>query len=176
MQNGLGQPAHLHENRGQSFMRDLKELNLNEGGKPVPWPRPTAEQVREFEERFGVRLPDEYLSLLRYSNGGHPEKDSFRPAGATEDVLWGVNRFYHLTDDHTDLEGLWRATEEWQSVIGKKLVPVANDAGGNQLVLAFDRHPPSVKICIHDENFRLLHVADTFGEFIDLLVRDPDMI
>jgi hypothetical protein len=157
-------------------MRDLRELNINEGGKPVARAAPTDQQIHEFEARFDVRLPESYKSLLKFSNGGHPELDAFQPNGAAEAAFWGINRFYHLDNGRTDHEGIWRSTEEWRSSTGQRIVPVANDGGGNQLVLNYDLSPPSVHMLIHDEDFRLLQVANTFDEFLNLLSRDPDMI
>lgn len=157
-------------------MRDLHELNVNEGGQAVTRKPPTDAQIANFQSQFGVTFPDEYLVFLRHSNGGHPEQNSFRPKGLAEDVVWGVNRFYHLDQDQDDLEGLWAATKEWRRVIPGKVVPIGNDGGGNQLLLSFDQEPPGVKLCLHDEGMRLIHVADSFAEFIDMLAEDPDMI
>ena len=113
---------------------------------------------------------------MRHSNGGHPERNSFKPNGLAEDVLWGVNRFYFLNDDQDNLEGLWAATKEWRGVLKTNFVPIGNDGGGNQLLLLFNQDPPTVELCIHDEGFRIIHVADSFGEFVDMLTEDPDMI
>jgi hypothetical protein len=41
-------------------MRDLFELNINEGGKSVGRPAPTKELVREFEVKFAIKLPEDY--------------------------------------------------------------------------------------------------------------------
>lgn len=157
-------------------MRDLQDLNINEGGMPVDRPPPSDREIADLESHFGVKLPDEYVTLLRHANGGHPELDAFQPQGAVEEDLWGVNRFYHLGNDKDDINGLWRATTEWQAAVGKNIVPVANDPGGNQVMLRFDSSPPSVVVCVHDEDFRMIPTADSFGEFIDLLCEDPDMI
>jgi len=157
-------------------MRNLDELNVNECGHPVTRKPPTAAQIAEFQSNFGVTLPDEYLVFLRHSNGGHPERDSFRPKGLAEDVSWGVGRFYFLSDDHNDLEGLWAASNEWRWALHSNIVPIGDDDGGNQILLSFDKQPPSVELCVHDEGMRIIHVADSFGEFIDMLSEDPDMI
>jgi hypothetical protein len=157
-------------------MRNLNELNINEGGRPVIRSPPADSQIAAFQSQFGVTLPSEYVAFLRHSNGGHPERNSFKPAGLAEDVMWGVSRFYHLDDDRTDLEGIWGATNEWRAVISGKIVPIGDDGGGNQILLWFDKGPPMVKICVHDESMRLIHVADSFSEFIDLLSDDPSMI
>lgn len=157
-------------------MRDLAELNINEGGRPVTRAPPTKQQIREFESLFAVELPEDYLVLLQHSNGGHPEVDSFQLPGPEEGALLGVNRFYHLGDDKNDHEGLWRAATAWEGRTSSRMVPFANDPGGNQLMFDFGCQPPAVKLCIHDEDFRIVHLADSFGEFIDGLVEDPDMV
>jgi hypothetical protein len=176
MPNGLVlQERHPGARRAFS-MRDVRELNINEGGRPVQRPAPTNEQIAAFEARFGLELPEEYLLLLQASNGGHPEVDSFRPVRTAETGFWGVNRFYHLADNKTDPEGVWFATEEWQAATQRKLVSVANDGSGNQIVLSYETSPPCVLVCIHDEGFRMVYVADTFSQFLDLLVADSDMI
>ncbi len=157
-------------------MRDLTELNVNEGGLPVTRKPPTKGQIEAFERHFGICFPSDYLQFLHHSNGGYPELNAFRPKGLVEDVLWGVDCFYYLTDDRQDLGGLWGATEVWHQFLGFNVVPIAQDGGGNQILLSFDQTPPSVNLCIHDEEMRLIHVADSFGEFIDMLTEDPDMI
>ena len=157
-------------------MRDLDEIEINEGGDPVARQPPTDDQVRDFQSHFQVELPEEYLILLCHSNGGHPKLDSFRPKGLTEEHSWGLNRFYHLSDDKTDIDSLWRTTAAWRMAVGQNVVPVANDSGGNQIMLDYRSCPPSVTICIHDDGYRMVDVADSFGEFIEMLCEDPEMI
>lgn len=158
-------------------MRDLQELNINEKGWPVDRPAPSQSDVESFENVIGASLPDDYKALLNHSNGGHPELDTFVPVGANPDNTWAVNRFYHLNPDCTSLDGLWGAFEKWKNVLGKGLVPVASDSGSNQIVLDFNEGvEPSVKLCIHDQNFKLIDVASSFGAFLYLLDEDTDMI
>ena len=157
-------------------MRDLQELNMNEGGRPVDRPAPSDREIADYETHFGVQLPDEYVMLLRHANGGHPELDGFQPQGIVEEELWGVDRFYHLGGDKDDLGGLWGVTTQWQAAVGKNVVPVASDGGGNQIMLRYGSSQPEVIVCVHDDNFQMIPVASSFGEFIDLLCEDPDMI
>jgi len=157
-------------------MRDLNELNINLGGRPVPRRPPTDEEIGAFESHFNLRLPPDYVSFLKQTNGGHPEIDSFRSWGAEQDTLWSVSRFYHLSPDEDDLEGLWRATGEWQRAISEKVVPIASDPGGNQILLDYSSGSPTVELCIHDDNFKLVYLNDTFSSFLDMLFSDPDMI
>lgn len=158
-------------------MRDLRELNLNEGGRPVDRAPPTPEEIERFERFFGVRLPPDYLALLAFSNGGHPELDAFIPKGSESEEIWGVNRFLKMrNDDPYDLESVWGATDVWRRVTNRNVVAIANNGGGDYVLLSYDVDPPRVTICLHEEQLAMIHVADSFAEFIDMLFLDPDMI
>ena len=61
-------------------------------------------------------------------------------------------------------------------MISGAIVPIANDGCGNQIMLSFHQNPPTVELCIHDDGMRIIHVADSFSQFIDSLCVDPDMI
>ena len=157
-------------------MRELSELNINEGGTPVQRPAPTEEEIANFQKHFSVSLPLEYLMLLKHSNGGHPELCSFIPKFQDESNRWGIDYFYHLNSEYDNILNLWKVTENWQPILGKTAIPIASDGGGNQIFLDTKDNPPSVYLCIHDQQFKKIYVADSFSEFIDLLSIDPDMI
>jgi hypothetical protein len=156
-------------------MRNLSELKINDGGKPVRRRAPTNDDVEAFQARFRVTLPDEYLFLLRHSNGGHPELDTVFPIGQPENV-WSVNEFYHLDDDKSAPSSLWLAMERWRTILGGNALPFAADGGGNQFFLDLGISPPAVKVCIHDESFLVVDLAPSLDAFIDALYIDPDMI
>lgn len=157
-------------------MRNLAELNLNEGGLPVTRAAPSEGIIREFERHFQLTLPADYLRFLRFSNGGHPELDLIQPIGRPGAAGWGVNRFYHLSDDKNSPSSLWRNTQEWRHVLGEGKFPFAGTGGGDVFVLDLTTSPPSVKGCVHEEGFRLVDIAPSFEAFIDALELDPDMI
>jgi hypothetical protein len=157
-------------------MRNLSELNINKKGKPIGHPSPTNGTIREFQSHFGVILPEDYIELLRHSNGGHPEVDSIQPIGRPEAARWAVNRFYHLDDDKNSTASLWAVTENWRTILGEKTIPFATDGGGNQFFLDLKTSPPSVKLCVHDDKFSIVEIAPSFWAFIDALSVDPDMI
>ncbi len=157
-------------------MRDLLELGLNEGGKPVTRKAPTEEEIRRFEAAHQVSLPDDYVNFLRVSNGGHPELNCFVPKGLAEDNIWSVDVFYHLGDDQSNYYNIWKVTRDWNTVLGEKAIPIAEDGGGNQIFLDFSTTPASVSLCIHDEDFGILTAAASFTEFIDMLALCPEAI
>lgn len=120
------------------FMRDLAELNINEGGASVSRPAPSDQDVRAFESFFRVSLPAEYLQLLTLANGGHPETDAF-------DYLEGeggsaVDRFYRLTSDKVDPYGVWYRTMHLRNVLQElgssaSVVAIAENGGGDVILL-----------------------------------------
>ena len=82
-------------------MRDLTELNINKYGERVTRPAPSHDVINEFQVRYGITLPEDYLTLLRHSNGGRPELDSIEPIGRHGAARKAVNRFYYL--DHENV-------------------------------------------------------------------------
>ena len=155
-------------------MRNLRELNINEGGKRVNRPSPSNELIRAFEACYGITLPEDYVKLLRYSNGGHPELDTIAPIGRPGASPWAVNHFCHLSEDRTSAESLWAAMEEWRPVLGNKALPIAEEGGGNPFFLDLATPAAAVKGCIHDDNFAVVELAPSFQAFIDGLSLDSD--
>lgn len=158
-------------------MRDLSELNINVGGKPVRRRAPTRDDIESFQKHFGIRLPEDYLDLLRFSNGGCPELDCIDPVGRPGAERIAVNHFCYLDDDERWVDwSLWQATEEWRPVLGKNSFPFARTGCGDPIFLDLRTSPPSVKRCIHDDCFAIVGIAPSFEVFIDGLFADPDMI
>ncbi len=153
-------------------MRDLSELSINEGGRPINRPAPSEELFASFESKTGLQLPADLRKLLKFANGGHPELDSIGGG----DGQFAVNAFYHLTADDHGPESLWYAAQHWKPILGQAALPFASDAGGNQFFLDLTSKPASVRLCLHDEGMRIVDVAPSFEMFIDSLKIDPDMI
>jgi hypothetical protein len=152
-------------------MRDLSELNIQSTRAREA---PSEAQFAAFEAHFGVTLPSAYREMLAFANGGHPELSGFVPAGAEDPHLRDVDRFYCLNDERGP-ETAWGATESWRKATGSNIVCIGRGSGGNQIVLNFDVTPPCVDLCLHDEAFAFVRVADSFESFIDLLQIDPEM-
>lgn len=154
-------------------MRDLAELNINEGGAKPPRGAPSEEDFLRFEASFGVSIPAELKYLLKYANGGHPELDSVGGAGGE----YGVNTIYHLSSENKDSpENLWSAMLSWRSVLGEHAIPFANDAGGNQFFIDLADPARSVKVCLHDRAMKIVKLASNLETFLDMLEDDPEMI
>jgi hypothetical protein len=157
-------------------MRDLLELNMNEGGKPVTRLPPTESDIIKFQAEFGIVLPDEYVVFLRHSNGGHPELDAILLEGKEGLPPRGVDHFYFLNSDQDGPQSLWSGASGWRKLLGPNFVAFAEDAGGNPYLFDLSTNPLAICTCLHDDHLALVRVSSSFGAFIDALELDPDMI
>lgn len=154
-------------------MRDLRELNINEGGLPVSRAAPADRDFHRLEALAQVTLPGSYKALLRFANGGHPELSTF--VVDNQGSEWSVSRFFRVSSDDGPNSVFW-ALSTHSTVLPARRLPIGQDGGGNLFVLNFDTNPPSVVVVVHDEGFREIPLASSFERFIDGLELDPDAI
>jgi hypothetical protein len=159
-------------------MRNLRELNINEGGELVTLPPPSPEQIALVEQAVGKCLPTSYVEFLRFSNGGHPELDTFRIESGGKQYEWGVDRFFHISDDLDSTEDVMWNYRNLPGDPPRTLLPIGCDGGGNLIFLDLSEDGDGrIFFWVHDDpNLPLLHVADSFEEFIDMLTLNPDYI
>jgi hypothetical protein len=157
-------------------MRDLSEININDGGRPVTRPPPSPATIAAYEREFGVILPTDYVTLLLHSNGGGPEVHIIRPLADTNSEGEGVNRFFFLDESRDAVSGLWWETRTMRPYIGQGKVPIADNGVGDVYVLDMNTAPPKVTLSLHEEDYREIDIARSFEDFIDRLEYGEDMI
>jgi hypothetical protein len=164
-----------HQKTGVGKNMDLERLNINLGGKPVAGYSGSDAVFDEVGAKVGGRLPDAYIQFIRTVDGGHPEIGCFVLPGDDPDDIFEVNHFYAFSDQRVD--NIADAIDGWQSVLGKKTLPIGADGGDNQIYLDLNDAVPSVWLYIHDvdeeEEEPRIKVADSFEEFIASLIADP---
>jgi cell wall assembly regulator SMI1 len=153
-------------------MRNLVQLRINEGGRPVLRLPPSVTTIELFERTYKVELPVGIRKLLAISNGGHPELDSIKGQHGE----FAIDTFYHLPKDDRGPESFWYAIDHWRPILGAKALPFASDGGGNQFFIDLDSAEQPVKICLHDRDMTVLVVARSFEQLIDSLSVNPDFI
>jgi hypothetical protein len=160
-------------------MRDLHELQMHRHGEPVITPPPTDRQLALVEQLIGVQLPIDYVSFLRFSNGGRPMLDTFYIEREGNSEPWTIDHFFSITSDSlatsdTD-EVVWQYSS-LQPDIPRACLPIASDAFGDILSLDLTREGKgSVIFWVHDEeDWPLFEVAGSFGELIDSLTSYPE--
>jgi cell wall assembly regulator SMI1 len=150
-------------------------LVINESKTPL-----NASDITRLEAELGVKLPDDYRTFLLAHNGGWPEADSFHSYGGEkrdEESIESVDRFLAYYDG--EYNNLLKSVNTYKGRIPPHFLPVANDPGGNLILLGVSG-PDRDKVFFWDHELEadedetpdysnLLFVADSFQEFLDSL-------
>jgi hypothetical protein len=150
-------------------VRDLAELGLQDFGRPAPRPAPGSSDFARLSQLIGAELPDAYVRLLEYRNGGAPMTNVFQCDGQE----WDVNWFFHLSppDSDADTESiLWNYHHRWPGA-PRAMLPIAGDSYANLICIDLGQEGAGrVLLWVHDDPRNPLRlVASDFAEFIDSL-------
>ena len=112
-------------------MKTIEIEDANEFGELTP------EQLVEFEQRYRLKLPEDYRSFLLEFNGGRPKPE--------------IIDFIQNGDDQSDIvnylggihNGEYWARLEWQidslkDRVPKGFIPIGDDPGGNAYLIGID--------------------------------------
>lgn len=123
----------------------------------VPWSPPGDDELRDLEVQLGGPLPEEYRYFLRrYGEVSLGNEDAYPKAPITEPCPWGdevrPECFYPLLRRHpSDLRGQLLT---YRGRIPAGVLPIAPDAGGNQVCLdVAGTFPGSVWFWDHEQRW-----------------------
>ena len=134
------------------------------------------ELVREFEANFAIKLPEEYLLLLKHSHGGGRSSTPYS-LSMGETSVFGRLIGSNFSMDRRIIPKIYgRRPRTGDLLLGDKAVPFAENGGGDQFFLDLGASPPCVRLCIHDDRFKIIDIASSFEAFIDGLGLDSDRI
>jgi cell wall assembly regulator SMI1 len=158
-------------------MRDLSELGMHHFGGPIVTPEPTPSQIALVERLLGTPLPADYLAFLRHANGGHPTLDTFYIQRHGEQEPWTIDHFLRIASESLATEDPWDVLWNYrtlQPILPKAIVPIAEDAFGNMLLLDLTEEGSGrVLLWVRDEEWPVFEVAPSFESFIDSLTTYP---
>ena len=137
-------------------------------------PPPKQKNIRDFEMKFGLKLPPLYLQLLMHANGGHPELNSY--VNSLNGKGTAIDHLYHLSDDKSSYNSIWRIASDYRKYISRSALAFAENGGGDMIALDVEMLNNPVSIHYGDNNFKGVFLSDSFEEFIDGLKIDPEMI
>lgn len=128
--------------------------------------------IVEFEETNEVSLPEDYKEFLLQHNGGRPEANVLADAGT--DVQW----LFGMVEEPA-WASLFHALDTYEGRIPAWYMPIGTDSGGNLFIMSlYEENKGVIALWWHEDEVEqngseyfenLTHVADSFGEFADLL-------
>lgn len=161
-------------------MRNLVELGFRKYGHR-PFAPFSDSMLHDFESKFGVKLPTEYVTLLRLFNGGQLLVCQYNDP--TTRRMGGFDEFYGLGNYRSEITAesreweygnLWEETPIFRlHLLRGRGVPFARDGGGNELFFDFDsvdENPPVGRFIAATRKWYRL--ANSFSEFVDMLHED----
>jgi hypothetical protein len=132
----------------------------------------TSEEIKSLESSLGCTLPSEYRSFLEQSNGGNPGAIAcFRFCSGSRSSL--LSYFYGIQESPY-WASIYYAIRTFSDELPKEALPIASDAGGNQIVLFHSgSEKGSVYFWDHEEGiYTDYRLADSFDLFISSLYED----
>jgi len=136
-------------------MRDLSELGIEQASAV------NDHVIEVVQQQLGVRLPKEYLAFVRYNDEAQPATSAIEFGG--EKTV--IDSFFKFTDAKREPYGVLA----YFGIHGlpKTIVPFARDPGDAFFCMDFNK---SGRIVFYNSKTnQIVHVADSFGDFIDNL-------
>lgn len=115
------------------------------------------DQIASIEKEYTIVLPSQYRAFLCKYNGGYTPKTTFKVGKISSDI----RGFYGLGDVELSL----RTTElrEW---LNAKVLPIACDSFGNEIVIALSGDDNGkIYFCDHEKGNKPDHIAEDLKSF-----------
>jgi SMI1-KNR4 cell-wall len=137
----------------------MKKLNVE-----ISYPPPSANQIKDFEDKFKIKLPSDYKSFLEEVNPFKVKDNKY---------VVGENEYYihHIFPLSSDLElSLTQMNKILTDLFNNNYITFADDPGGYQFILSIN---PSdygkVYFYRYDQEWgkALTLLANSFTEFIN---------
>lgn len=130
----------------------------------------TIDDISEFELRYELKLPEQYIHFLLNFNGGYPQASTFKISEEEGETV--VNKFYGIGD----MKGnLGKVLEVLDGELPEGFISIANDPEGNEICIGISgKNIGEIFLWIHDlesdeERSNMFFLANSFDEFFNNL-------
>lgn len=130
----------------------------------------TVDEVREFESKYVLKLPGQYIDFLLKYNGGYPEASTFKISDQEGESV--VNKFYGIGDMKGNLAKVFEVLD---GELPQGFISIGNDPGGNEICIGIsEEYFGKIYFWIHDmesdeEMGNMFFLANSFNVFFDNL-------
>ena len=133
-------------------------------------PYASDEAVRVIERQFGVRFPADYLAVARAHQGAAP-----RPAGFdVEDFGRTAVQYLLHFEEKPPFSNIASRWEMAQDGLAEKVVPFAEEIGGDLVCLDFRENPDAPTVAFWSVDTGEVTIADSFTDFLTKLHGDEE--
>lgn len=125
-------------------------------------------KITDFEQKYGITLPEQYRGFMRRYNGGITPETDFKSRAESSDV----RAFYGIgAEDYYSFENVFekelQLSETLPSLLKRHLLPVAADSFGNFFAIGLsEENCGKIYFCDHEKNLTAKLLTETFAEFI----------
>ncbi|QLG39188.1 SMI1/KNR4 family protein [Paenibacillus sp. FSL W7-1088] len=139
--------------------------NIDRGNEKI-----TINDINEFEGKYDLKLPEQYVDFLLKFNGGYPQVSTFKISDEEGESV--VNKFYGIGDMKGNLSKVFEVLD---GELPEGFISIASDPGGNEICIGTsEKYFGKVYLWMHDmesnkemDNMFLLN--NSFNDFFDNL-------
>lgn len=146
------------------------------------WASPPARRsdVERIEERFGVKLPDDYVKCALVNHGGYASRIALDFGGEKEKCFESLLALKKEKDEE-DVYSVEEAFEDVEDRLPKGVIPFGADPFGNLYCFDYRKDsPPTLVYWDHEKaefepGKSITYVADSFTELLSMLYQPEDI-
>ncbi|MFC9777513.1 SMI1/KNR4 family protein [Paenibacillus chitinolyticus] len=139
--------------------------NMDQGNEKI-----TINEIREFEGKYVLKLPEQYIDFLLKYNGGYPEASTFKISDEEGESV--VNKFYGIGDMKGNLAKVFEILD---GELPEGFIAIASDPGGNEICIGIsEEYFGKIYFWIHDmeaneEMDNMFFINNSFNDFFENL-------
>lgn len=118
------------------------------------------DNVNEFEKITNIKLPQDYIELIKKYNGARPSLKLFKTVSGVEHVVKAI-----LSYNKEDRENIFKTYDWIKEQLPINFVPIASDPAGNYICYNKDFE----LYYWEHETTNVEKIADSFSDFINNL-------
>ncbi|CAM1346907.1 SMI1/KNR4 family protein [Tenacibaculum insulae] len=121
-------------------------------------------QIKLIEQELSVKLPIEFVALIKQNNGARPSKNSY-------DLKNEKGKFFDSLIDYSfeEKNNVVAVYKRLKTYSVNKMIPFGEDGFGNYICFNYvNEENPNVVFYDHEIN-EVIEITNSFNEFLDLL-------
>lgn len=124
------------------------------------------ENINMFENKFKIKIPEEYRNFLIKYNGGKTPNTKFKSSKISSDLLGFYG--FGIADKELNFREI-ELTEAIDDYLSDDMLPIGSNVFGDKITIGFkDSNKGKVFFLYHDIPKNYVKISENFGEFVEL--------